>query len=138
MPLTFPPGPLSGRPPQSVNYRIEGPAHRLLMQDFPRRVRAVFGGRTVASKTWTRLLKASHTQTSRSSGVRPTPWLGQPCRFVGPVRKPSTSTRYSFFPVSRSPTSTTSFGADSARSSSRRRAAYTRSGSATSSTVSAR
>jgi uncharacterized protein (DUF427 family) len=47
MSLTFSSGPLSGHPPQTVNYRIEGPAHRLLMQDFPRRVRAVFGGQAV-------------------------------------------------------------------------------------------
>jgi uncharacterized protein (DUF427 family) len=47
MSLTFSSGPLAGRPPQTVNYRIEGPAHRLLMQEFPRRVRATFGGQTV-------------------------------------------------------------------------------------------
>jgi uncharacterized protein (DUF427 family) len=47
MSLTFSSGPLSVQPPQAVNYRIEGPAHRLLMQDFPRRVRAAFGGQTV-------------------------------------------------------------------------------------------
>jgi uncharacterized protein (DUF427 family) len=47
MSLTYSSGPLSGQPPQTVNYRIEGPAHRLLMQDFPRRVRANFGGQTV-------------------------------------------------------------------------------------------
>jgi uncharacterized protein (DUF427 family) len=51
MSLTFSSGPLSGQPPQTVNYRIEGPAHRLLMQDFPRRVRAVFGGQTVLDTT---------------------------------------------------------------------------------------
>jgi uncharacterized protein (DUF427 family) len=48
MSLTFSSGPLAGSPPQTVNYRIEGPAHRLLMQEFPRRVRAAFGGQTVA------------------------------------------------------------------------------------------
>jgi uncharacterized protein (DUF427 family) len=47
MSLTFADGPLSGRPPQTVNYRIEGPAHKLLMHPFPRRVRATFGGQTV-------------------------------------------------------------------------------------------
>jgi uncharacterized protein (DUF427 family) len=47
MSLTFSSGPLSGRPPEAVNYHIEGPAHRLLMQEFPRRVRATFGGQTV-------------------------------------------------------------------------------------------
>jgi uncharacterized protein (DUF427 family) len=47
MSLTISSGPLAGQPPQAVNYRIEGPAHKLLMQEFPRRVRAVFGGQTV-------------------------------------------------------------------------------------------
>ncbi|MCT2591444.1 DUF427 domain-containing protein [Streptomyces sp. N2-109] len=47
MTLTLSHGPLSGAPPQSVNYDIEGPAHRLFFQQFPRRVRAVIGGETV-------------------------------------------------------------------------------------------
>jgi uncharacterized protein (DUF427 family) len=47
MSLTIKSGPLGGQPPETVNYRIDGPAHRLLMQEFPRRVRAVFGGETV-------------------------------------------------------------------------------------------
>jgi uncharacterized protein (DUF427 family) len=47
MSLTASPGPLSGHPPQTVNYRIDGPAHKLLMHEFPRRVRATFGGETV-------------------------------------------------------------------------------------------
>ena len=64
-----------------------------------------FGGITVALKTWSRPLCASQTQTSFSSGVRPTPWLGQPCRLVGPCLKPATSTRCSFLPVVKSPIS---------------------------------
>lgn len=47
MTLTMSHGPLSGSPPPSVNYRIEGPAHRLLLDAFPRRVRATLGGETV-------------------------------------------------------------------------------------------
>jgi uncharacterized protein (DUF427 family) len=47
MSLTHPPGPLAGHPPETVNYRIDGPAHKLLMHEFPRRVRATFGGQTV-------------------------------------------------------------------------------------------
>jgi uncharacterized protein (DUF427 family) len=46
MTLTRAPGPLSSTD-QLVNYRIEGPKHRLLMHPFPRRVRAEFAGRTV-------------------------------------------------------------------------------------------
>jgi uncharacterized protein (DUF427 family) len=51
MSLTFSAGPLSGHPPKTVNYRIEGPAHKLLMQEFPRRIRATFGGQTVVDTT---------------------------------------------------------------------------------------
>lgn len=47
MTLTLDSGPLSGRPPAETNYRIDGPEHRLLFSAFPRRVRAVIGGRTV-------------------------------------------------------------------------------------------
>lgn len=51
MSLTFSSGPLAGQAPETVNYRIVGPAHRLLMHEFPRRVRARFGGETVADTT---------------------------------------------------------------------------------------
>ena len=51
MSLTFSSGPLAGDAPDTVNYRIEGPAHRLPMHEFPRRVRARFGGETVADTT---------------------------------------------------------------------------------------
>lgn len=47
MGLTRSTGPLSPRAPQTVNYAIDGPAHKLLMHPFPRRVRAEFAGRTV-------------------------------------------------------------------------------------------
>ena len=47
MSLTHNPGPLAGPPPTAVNYTIEGPKHKLLLHDFPRRVRAVFAGETV-------------------------------------------------------------------------------------------
>jgi uncharacterized protein (DUF427 family) len=56
MSLTFSAGPLSGHPPETVNYRIEGPAHKLLMHEFPRRVRATFGGQTVVDTTGAMLL----------------------------------------------------------------------------------
>jgi uncharacterized protein (DUF427 family) len=51
MSLTRSDGPLSGHPPQAVNYRLEGPAHKLLMNEFGRRVRARFGGQTVLDTT---------------------------------------------------------------------------------------
>ncbi|MGH3624295.1 MAG: DUF427 domain-containing protein [Sciscionella sp.] len=47
MTLTLGGGPLSGNPPATANYRIEGPAHKLLAHPFPRRVRAVLGGETI-------------------------------------------------------------------------------------------
>jgi uncharacterized protein (DUF427 family) len=47
MTLTFGDAPLSSHPRDTVNYRIEGPRHRLLFEPFPRRVRAVLGGETV-------------------------------------------------------------------------------------------
>lgn len=46
MSLTLSHGPLSGRP-APANYRIDGPAHRLLFDDFPRAVRARFAERTL-------------------------------------------------------------------------------------------
>jgi uncharacterized protein (DUF427 family) len=47
MGLTFSDGPLSPHAPQTVNYRVDGPAHKLLMHPYPRRIRAVVGGRAV-------------------------------------------------------------------------------------------
>jgi len=46
MTLTLSHGPLSGHPSEA-NYRIDGPAHRLFFDSFPRRVRAVFAGEIV-------------------------------------------------------------------------------------------
>jgi len=63
MSLTFSSGPLSGSAPETVNYRIDGPAHKLLMQAFPRRVRAVLGGQTVVDTTRAVLL--------HETGLRP-------------------------------------------------------------------
>ena len=56
MSLTLSHGPLSARSPEAVNYRIDGPAHRLLFDEFPRRVRAVLGGETVADTVRGKLL----------------------------------------------------------------------------------
>lgn len=47
MGLTRRPGPLSSYAPETVNYAIDGPPHKLLLHPFPRRVRAEFAGRTV-------------------------------------------------------------------------------------------
>ena len=56
MSLTIKPGPLADRAPATANYRIDGPAHLLLMHDFPRRVRAVFAGETVLDTDGAKLL----------------------------------------------------------------------------------
>lgn len=47
MGLTRTDGPLSAHAPKTVNYRLDGPAHKLLAHRFPRRVRAEFAGATV-------------------------------------------------------------------------------------------
>lgn len=56
MTLTLSHGPLSADPPWSVNYEIAGPEHRLFFQRFPRRVRAMIGGTTVADTSDGQLL----------------------------------------------------------------------------------
>lgn len=55
MSLTFPHGPLSNRP-SDTNYALYGPRHRLFFDDFPRRVRAFFGGRAIFDTTRGKLL----------------------------------------------------------------------------------
>ena len=47
MGLTTGAGPLSAHAPKEINYRLDGPAHKLLQHPFPRRIRAEFAGRTV-------------------------------------------------------------------------------------------
>ncbi|RCW46982.1 uncharacterized protein (DUF427 family) [Halopolyspora algeriensis] len=60
MALTLGGGPLATRPPGTANYRIDGPAHRLLRHDFPRRVRALFGGEVVVDSDSATLLHESN------------------------------------------------------------------------------
>lgn len=60
MALTLGGGPLATRPPETTNYRIDGPAHRLLRHDFPRRVRALFGGEIVVDSDDAKLLHESN------------------------------------------------------------------------------
>lgn len=56
MTLTVGSGPLAGRPNGSSNYTIESPAHRLLLQDYPLRLRAMVGDRVVLDSTRVKLL----------------------------------------------------------------------------------
>lgn len=51
MTLTLSDGPLATKSPHTVNYRIDGPDHRLLFTEFPRRVRAMFGHQTALDST---------------------------------------------------------------------------------------
>jgi uncharacterized protein (DUF427 family) len=55
MSLTLSHGPLS-RAPADANFRIEGPAHRLFFENFPRRVRATFAAETVLDTRHGKLL----------------------------------------------------------------------------------
>ncbi|MDD9206604.1 DUF427 domain-containing protein [Georgenia sp. 10Sc9-8] len=56
MGLTFAHAPLAAGRPSEVNYRIEGPEPLLFLGEFPRRVRARLGGRTVVDTRRGRLL----------------------------------------------------------------------------------
>lgn len=55
MSLTLSHGPLAGHP-APTNYDVDGPAHRLLFDDFPRRVRGILNGETVLDSRRGKLL----------------------------------------------------------------------------------
>lgn len=57
MTLTMGTGPLAGRPGGSFNFSLEeAPAHRVFFEAYPRRLRAVVGGRTILDTTGAHLL----------------------------------------------------------------------------------
>lgn len=56
MTLTVGSGPLAGKPDGSFNFAIESPAHRLMLQDYPLRLRATIGDRVVLDSTRVRLM----------------------------------------------------------------------------------
>ncbi|MGH3910522.1 MAG: DUF427 domain-containing protein, partial [Pseudonocardiaceae bacterium] len=60
MSLTMSGRPLSSAPPETVNYGIDAPGHRLLFDPFPRRVRALFAGEPVLDTTRGMLLHESN------------------------------------------------------------------------------
>lgn len=60
MTLTLSNGPLAADAPESVNYKLDGPQHKLLFSPFPRRVRAVFAGETLLDTTKGMLLHESN------------------------------------------------------------------------------
>ncbi len=59
MTLTLSHGPLAHRPVAERNYSLDGPAHKLLLEPFPHRVRAQFAGVTVLDTTAGGLLHES-------------------------------------------------------------------------------
>jgi uncharacterized protein (DUF427 family) len=59
MTLTMPPGPLATQPTSATNYRIDGPAHRILFEPHPRRYRAEIAGHAVLDTTGGHLLHES-------------------------------------------------------------------------------
>lgn len=60
MSLTFGKGPLGTAPHSSVNYAIEGPKHRLLLEPFPRRVRGRVAGELLVDTREAQLLHESN------------------------------------------------------------------------------
>jgi uncharacterized protein (DUF427 family) len=59
MTLTKPPGPLATQPTSATNYRIVGPAHRILFEPHPRRYRAQIGEHVVLDTIGGHLLHES-------------------------------------------------------------------------------
>lgn len=60
MTLTLGTGPLAAGAPETTNYRFDGPQHQLLFSPFPRRIRAVLAGQTVADTERAMLLHESN------------------------------------------------------------------------------
>ncbi|MGI9646236.1 MAG: DUF427 domain-containing protein [Ilumatobacteraceae bacterium] len=60
MTLTLGSAPLGTSGPPDVNYTVEGPRHRILFANFPRRVRGTFNGETIFDTVDGRLLHESN------------------------------------------------------------------------------
>ena len=60
MTLTLGTGPLAAGAPDTTNYVLDGPQHKLLFSSFPRRIRAVLGGRTIVDSEQVMLLHESN------------------------------------------------------------------------------
>lgn len=60
MTLTLGSGPLAAGAPDTTNYTLDGPQHKLLFSSFPRRIRALLGGEVVADSDRTMLLHESN------------------------------------------------------------------------------
>lgn len=62
MTLTVGGGPLAARPAGQANYRIEAPKHRLLLEEYPHRLRAIVDDRVVLDSIRVRLLHETGSQ----------------------------------------------------------------------------
>jgi len=60
MTLTLGRAPLSSKPAGSTNYEVNGPAHRILVEDSPKRLRVRVGGETILDTTRAKLLHESN------------------------------------------------------------------------------
>ncbi len=60
MTLTLGTGPLAAGAPDTANYTLDGPRHKLLFTSFPRRIRAVLNGQTIVDSQHAMLLHESN------------------------------------------------------------------------------
>ncbi len=60
MTLTLGTGPLAAGAPETTNYALDGPQHKILFSPFPRRIRAMFGGETIVDSERAMLLHESN------------------------------------------------------------------------------
>ena len=60
MTLTLGTGPLAAGAPDTTNYTLDGPQHKLLFSSFPRRIRGALAGQTVVDSERVMLLHESN------------------------------------------------------------------------------
>ncbi len=60
MTLTLGTGPLAAGAPETTNYNLDGPQHKLLFTSFPRRIRATMAGHTIVDSERVMLLHESN------------------------------------------------------------------------------
>ncbi|MGI9599476.1 MAG: DUF427 domain-containing protein, partial [Acidimicrobiales bacterium] len=60
MTLTLGTGPLAAGAPDTTNYTLDGPQHKLLFSSFPRRIRATLAGQTIIDSENAMLLHESN------------------------------------------------------------------------------
>ena len=60
MTLTLGTGPLAADAPDTTNYTLDGPQHKLLFSSFPRRIRGFLAGQTIVDSEHAMLLHESN------------------------------------------------------------------------------